>query len=161
MSHTVCDISCVWRDRPNAALEHWASIPPFSIIFFSSFPSLLKFDSLNLNLYSSVLSHQGATVTKQPLFSPDKQFALLWNGEVYSHPDFDHSTSDTEWILSKFAQASSFEELAKLTVDIRGEFAFVFVSFRKKVGPYPESTIRSKKYSWPLWAQTALMKIFF
>lgn len=85
----------------------------------------------NLNIYSSVLSHQGAEITHQPIFSKSKDLILLWNGEVYDHPDFDHSTSDTVWLMNAIEKnGSSKRDIMQLLSQIRGEFAFLLINLK-------------------------------
>ena len=62
---------------------------------------VVEINSQTLNLYGSVLSHQGNGVTEQPKISKNGNLFLLWNGEIYHHAEFDHSISDTEWLMKR------------------------------------------------------------
>ena len=81
-----------------------------------------------LNLVSTVLSHQGENLTEQPLKSRDSRKVLMWNGEIYDHPDFTHDISDSEWLAKFIEKSTNMEDWWKLSSEIRGEFAFVFLN---------------------------------
>jgi len=82
----------------------------------------LTLNGMILNLYSSVLSHQGPGVTQQPIISNSK--ILMWNGEIYHHPKFDHSISDSDWLMRQIDTPDSVQSILQLLPSIRGEFAF-------------------------------------
>ena len=89
----------------------------------------LSHSGLDFSLISTVLSHQGEHLTIQPIRSRDSQKVLLWNGEIYDHPKFDHQISDSKWLEKFIENGPKVPDWWSLSSEIKGEFAFIFINF--------------------------------
>ena len=86
-----------------------------------------RIEKQELIFYGSVLSQQGIGIQSQPLEAED--IILLFNGEIYDHPELvrkDNEISDSLWLSQKISSYKwNIDEILLCLSKIKGEFAFV------------------------------------
>ncbi|XP_052889594.1 asparagine synthetase domain-containing protein CG17486 [Anopheles moucheti] len=92
-----------------------------------NYEATLWYDSMVL-FYGSVLWHQGATLSQQPMESD--QTVLTFNGDIFQKRE-DMSRSDTMWLLERIEACGGDTDLFNLFASLRGPFSVIFL--RKEV----------------------------